>query len=154
MSYLLLKTLHIISASVLLGTGAGIAFFMLMAHRARDLRALQVVTRHVVLADWVFTAPAVLVQPVTGFLLIHLLGWSMRGPWLHAVLGLYVLVGCCWLPVVWIQHRLARLAGAAESLEQLGAGYWKLYRLWLVLGVPAFAGVLALIWLMVAKPWL
>jgi len=154
MSYLLLKTLHIISATVLLGTGAGIAFFMAMAHRARDLRALQVVTRHVVLADWLFTAPAVVVQPLTGFLLMRELGWPMHGAWLQAVLGLYILVGCFWLPVVWIQHRLAVLARQAVAIEALDAAYWRLYRLWLALGVPAFAAVLFLVWLMVAKPWL
>lgn len=154
MSYALLKTLHIVSACVLLGTGAGIAFFMFMAHRTRELAAIRVVTRHVVLADWLFTAPAVLVQPVTGFWLIHLLGWPMHSGWLHTVLGLYVLVGCCWLPVVWIQHRLARMADAAASIEALGDAYWRLYCLWLLLGVPAFAAVLVLVWLMVAKPWL
>jgi uncharacterized membrane protein len=154
MSYFLLKSLHIVSASVLLGTGAGIAFFMFMAHRTRDLRALQVVTRHVVLADWLFTAPAVVVQPLTGFLLMTELGWPAAGPWLRAVMGLYLMVGCCWLPVVWIQHRLAKCVGAAANIEALGAAYWRLYRIWLALGVPAFAGVLALVWLMVAKPWL
>jgi len=71
-----------------------------------------------------------------------------------AVLGLYALVGCCWLPVVWIQHRLARTASAAASIEALGDAYWRLYRFWLALGVPAFAAVLVLVWLMVAKPWL
>jgi uncharacterized membrane protein len=152
--YTLLKTLHVVSACVLLGTGAGIAFFMYMAHRARELPAMRVVTRHVVLADWVFTAPAVMVQPVTGFLLIHMLGWPLRSGWLHVVLGLYVLVGFCWLPVVWIQHRLAHMANAAASIEALGDAYWRLYRFWLALGVPAFAGVLVLVWLMVAKPWL
>jgi len=154
MSYLLLKTLHIISAAVLLGAGAGIAFFMVMAHRTRELRAMQAVTRYVVLADWVFTAPAVVVQPVTGFLLMHVMGWSMQSGWLHAVLGLYVLVGCCWVPVVWLQHRLARMVNAAPSMQALGDAYWRLYRLWFALGVPAFAAVLFLVWLMVAKPWL
>jgi len=154
MSYLLLKTLHFISAAVLLGTGAGIAFFMVMAHRTRELRAMQAVTRYVVLADWVFTAPAVVVQPVSGFLLMHLMGWSMHSGWLHAVLGLYVLVGCCWVPVVWLQHRLARMVNAAASVDALGDAYWRLYRLWFALGVPAFAAVLFLVWLMVAKPWL
>ena len=154
MTYLLLKTLHIISAAVLLGTGAGIAFFMFMAHRSRDLQALRVATRHVVLADWLFTAPAVLVQPVTGFILMAQLGWPMKSGWLHAVLGLYVLVGCCWVPVVWIQHRLVKRAAAAPDWAGLDAAYWRLYRLWVALGFPAFAGVLALMWLMVAKPWL
>jgi uncharacterized membrane protein len=154
MSYLLLKTLHIIGAAVLLGTGAGIAFFMVMAHRTRELRAMQAVTRYVVLADWVFTAPAVVVQPVSGFLLMHLLGWNMHGMWLHAVLGLYIFVGCCWVPVVWLQHRLARMVNAAPSVDALGDAYWRLYRLWFALGVPAFAAVLFLVWLMVAKPWL
>jgi uncharacterized membrane protein len=155
-SYLLLKTLHIISAAVLLGTGAGIAFFMFMAHRSRDLQALRVATRHVVLADWLFTAPAVVLQPLTGLMLMSQLGWPIlpMGRWLHAVLGLYVMVGCCWVPVVWIQHRLAQRAAAAVEWTALDAAYWRLYRLWLILGVPAFAGVLALVWLMVAKPWI
>ncbi|HEY4374510.1 MAG TPA: DUF2269 domain-containing protein [Burkholderiales bacterium] len=154
MTYFLLKTLHIVSAAVLLGTGAGIAFFMLMAHRARDLQGLRMVTRHVVLADWLFTAPAVVVQLITGFLLMRTLGWPHTSAWLKMVLALYVMVGGCWLPVVWIQMRLARLVAAAPGIEALGPGYWKLYRCWLVFGAPAFSGVLALIWLMVAKPGL
>ena len=108
--YFALKMIHILSGAVLFGTGAGIAFFMLRAHATRDARTVAEVGRIVVLADFVFTASAVVVQPISGLGLIHLQGWSLTSPWLLAAYGLYVLVGLCWLPVVWIQYRMMKLA--------------------------------------------
>lgn len=149
----LLRWLHVIGACVLLGTGAGIAFFMVMAQRTNDARVIAHVADTVVIADWVFTASAVVLQPITGVLLAHTLGWRLTEPWLALSLALYVLVGLFWLPVVYIQHRLRALArAAAASGGALPQAYRRLYRIWFAAGFPAFAGVLAILWLMLSRP--
>jgi uncharacterized membrane protein len=152
-SYLLLKWAHIISSTLLFGTGLGTAFHGWMAQRSRDLHVMAVVGRNVVLADWLFTAPAVVLQPVTGLALAKLGGVPLDSPWLLAAMGLYLLVGVCWLPVVWLQIRMHRMAAAALVRgEPLPLRYHHYARLWFALGWPAFLGVLAIFWLMVAKP--
>ena len=149
----ILRWLHVIGATVLLGTGAGIAFFMLMAHRTNDARIVAHTAAVVVKADFLFTATAVVAQPVTGFALAHLVGWPVLSGWVALSLVLYVVTGLCWLPVVAIQLRLRDLArAAADRGEALPAEYHALFRRWFVLGFPAFAAVLAIVWLMVAKP--
>ena len=151
--YLVIKASHIIGAAVLLGTGAGIAFFMLMAHRTRDPVLIAHTARIVVLADFVFTTTAVIAQPITGGALAHIAGLPFNTGWVALSLALYVVTGLCWLPVVWIQMRLRRLAEAAVAAgEPLPAAYDRLFRIWFMLGFPAFAAVLAIVWLMVAKP--
>lgn len=151
--YLLLKALHILGATVLFGTGTGIAFFMLMAHRTGDPRIVAHTAGVVVLADTIFTATAVVLQPVTGAILAHLTGWPLSAGWIAVSLGLYVLTGLFWLPVVWIQLRLRDLARTAAHLgEPLPAAYHRLWRLWFAAGFPAFGSVTGIIWLMVSKP--
>lgn len=151
--YLILKWLHVIGATVLLGTGAGIAFFMLMAHRTGDARLVAGVARIVVIADYVFTATAVVAQPITGVLLARITGYSLGEGWILASIALYLLTGLFWLPVVWMQSRMRNLAAAADSAgEALPAEYHRLFRLWLAFGLPAFAAVLAIFWLMIARP--
>lgn len=150
---LVLRWLHVIGATVLLGTGAGIAFFMLMAHRTRDAALIAHTASVVVIADYVFTATAVIVQPITGALLIWYVGWSWSEGWILAAFGLYVFVGLLWLPVVWMQVRMRGLAqSAASAATGLPRQYFSLFRLWFAFGIPAFLSVLAIIWLMVAKP--
>ena len=151
--YALLKVAHVVGAAVLLGAGAGIAFFMLMAHRTRDPALIAHTARIVVLADTVFTASAVILQPITGGALAHLAGYPLFTGWIGLSLILYVFTGLCWLPVVWIQIRLRDLAiQAATTGAPLPERYFRLFRLWFVLGFPAFAAVLSLVWLMVTKP--
>ena len=150
---MLLRWLHIIGACVLLGTGAGIAFFMLMAHRTKDARFVAQTARTVVVADWLFTASAVIIQPITGLALAHMLGWELREGWLALSLALYVLTGALWLPVVWMQMRMHKLAvAAADAGEALPPAYHRLFRLWFACGVPAFVAVLSILWLMIARP--
>jgi uncharacterized membrane protein len=151
--FIVLKLLHLLGAVVLLGTGAGIAFFMVMANRTRDAGTIAHVAGTVVIADFIFTASAVLLQPVTGWLLAENAGYALEEGWVALSIVLYLLVGACWLPVVWIQivmRNIARTAAADHAL--LPVRYHRLYRLWLCLGFPAFAGVVAIIWLMLAKP--
>jgi len=149
----ILRWAHIIGACVLLGTGAGIAFFMVMAQRVKDARIIAHVASTVVIADWLFTAAAVVLQPITGALLAMETGWRMSEGWIVLSLALYVFVGLLWLPVVWIQHRLRDLARAAALAgEDLPVEYHRLYRIWFISGFSAFAGVLAILWLMVTRP--
>ena len=154
-SILLLRLFHLLGAAVLFGTGAGIAFFMWMAHRSGDARFVANTARVVVVADLVFTATAVVLQPVTGVMLAHAVGWPLTQGWLLLSIGLYVLTGLLWLPVVWIQLRLRDLAVAAARQETaLPEAYRRLFRIWFWAGVPAFIAVLCIYALMVFKPQL
>jgi uncharacterized membrane protein len=148
-----LRFLHVVGAAVLFGTGAGIAFFMVMAHRTRDPRLIAHVASTVVIADFIFTATAVVAQPVTGYLLARQLGWPLGEGWIALSLILYVVTGVFWLPVVWIQIRLRDLArAAAASGAALPDRYFRLYRVWFASGFPAFFSVAAIFWLMLMKP--
>ncbi len=152
-SYFILKFLHVLGAAVILGTGTGIAFFMLMAHLSRDAAFIAKTAGVVVVADALFTATAVLAQPVTGYLLARESGVGLTDGWLVLSLGLYAIAGFFWLPVVWIQVRLRDLAKAAASEgKPLPAAYHRLFRIWFVCGFPGFGAVLAIVWLMIAKP--
>jgi uncharacterized membrane protein len=149
----LLRWAHIVGACVLLGTGAGIAFFMVMAQRTGDARVIAHVAGTVVIADWLFTATAVFLQPISGSLLAMEIGWRLTESWILLSLGLYVLVGAFWLPVVWIQHQLRDMAQAAAAAgADLPDRYHRLYRIWFIAGFPAFAAVLAIVWLMIVRP--
>lgn len=150
---LLLRWLHVVGSTVLLGTGAGIAFFMLMAHRTKDAKLIAHTASVVVVADWIFTASAVLLQPITGALLAQAAGWRLTEGWILASLALYLFTGAFWIPVVFMQRRMRDLARqAASSGAALPAEYFRLYRRWFACGFPAFLAVLAIIWLMIAKP--
>ena len=153
MTYLVLKYLHVLGAIVLLGTGTGIAFFMLMAHRSGDVGHIFQTAKVVVLADFLFTATAVVAQPVTGFWLAREMNWPMTESWIVASLALYGVAGLFWLPVVWMQRRMRDLACAAAGKgEPLPAEYHRLFGLWFWFGVPGFGSVVIIIWLMIAKP--
>ena len=149
----LLLFAHIIGACVLLGTGAGIAFFMLVSHRSQNPALIAHVAGIVVLADWIFTATAAVAQPITGALLASSAGWPLGSGWVLWSLMLYVVVGVFWLPVVWIQKQLQRLAQeAADTSQPLPPRYNRLFRIWFACGFPAFAAVLTIVWLMITKP--
>jgi uncharacterized membrane protein len=151
--YLALKILHIIGATVIFGTGAGIAFFMLMAHLTADAGFIGRTARVVVIADWLFTATAVVVQPVTGYFLMRLTGTEFAESWIAVSLMLYAVAGLFWLPVIWMQTRMRDLAlAAAATRTALPAEYHRLFRLWFLCGFPGFGAVLGIIVLMVAKP--
>lgn len=153
MTYFVLKFLHVIGASVLLGTGAGIAFFMLMAHLSGRPTVIAGVARIVVFADFVFTATAVVAQPVTGVLLVRNVGYSFSDAWIIWSIVLYLVIGAFWLPVVWMQMRLRDLAAAAASAgTELPREYHRLFWTWFVFGFPAFAAVVAIFWLMISRP--
>src|SRR4051795_1619528 len=128
MLYFVLKYLHIVGAAVLLGTGAGIAFFMLLAHLQGKPAVIAGVARIVVIADFVFTATAVIAQPVTGTLLALEGGFSLREGWIVWSIVLYVFTGAFWLPVVWMQIRLRDLASsAAENASPLPDQYHRIF---------------------------
>lgn len=155
-AYAFWKTAHILSAAILFGTGLGIAFFTWFGYRgamrSRDIGALRPVLRLTVIADACLTAPAVAFQAVSGVVLMNYLGWPLAGAWSIAVWTLFLLVGACWLPVLYIQARLRHASEHAASIDALPAWFHAWFRLWFVLGVPAFAAVIAIYWLMVAKP--
>lgn len=151
-AYLVLKWLHILSSVVLVGTGFGSAYYMFFVNRSGNVAAQAEVGRLVVRADWWFTTPAVVLQPTTGLALAHLAGWPLTTPWLAASIALFLLAGVCWLPVVWLQIRMAAMArDAASSGSALPSTYWRYARLWEMLGYPAFAAMVVVFFLMVSK---
>ena len=154
MTYLVVKWLHILSSTLLFGTGLGSAFYMFFASRTKDVRAIAVVVRYVVIADWLFTTPTVIFQPLSGIYLAHLAGFPLTSRWLAWSFGLYLLAGACWLPVVWMQIRMRNWAvsAAADSNAALPPDYWRYLRLWTMLGIPAFIALVIVFYLMVAKP--
>lgn len=149
----LLRFAHVIGAFVLLGTGSGIAFFMLWAHRSGNARNIAHVAGTVVVADKIFTATAAIAQPVTGYFLARAVGWPLTEPWLMVSIGLYLFIGALWLPVLVIQVRMRDLAHiAASNGTPLPERYHRLFRTWFALGVPAFVAMLIIIWLMLMRP--
>jgi uncharacterized membrane protein len=153
MTYFILKYVHVIGAAVLLGTGAGIAFFMLLGHFTNKPAVVAAIARIVVIADFLFTATAVIIQPVTGVALAWHMGWSLWEGWLVLSIVLYLITGAFWLPVVWMQMRMRDLAtGAAQNGTDLPPQYHRLFWWWFAFGFPAFAAVLVIFWLMIAKP--
>jgi uncharacterized membrane protein len=151
--YVLLKGIHIISSTVLFGTGLGTAFFKWIVDRAGSVSAIRVVSEKVVLADWLFTSPAIVVQAVTGISLARLMGFPLTQGWVAYAIGLYCVAGLCWLPVVWLQIRMRDVARASDlHAAPLADIYWAYARVWFWLGVPAFLSLVVVFWLMVAKP--
>ncbi|ABF64809.1 conserved hypothetical conserved membrane protein [Ruegeria sp. TM1040] len=147
------RLLHVLGACVLIGTGAGIAFFMVMAHRTRDAASIAHTAHIVVIADMLFTATAAVAQPITGFVLARYYGWPLWEGWIAVSLALYVFIGLFWLPVVSIQIKMRDEARtSAQTATPLSARYMLLYRIWFACGVPAFLAIVALLWLMVVRP--
>ena len=153
MSYLAVKWVHILSSTVLFGTGIGSAYYMLLTSLTREPRATALVVRRVVWADWLFTTPAVFLQPLSGLYLLHLAGLSAGVPWVRASLWLYAVAIACWIPVVRLQIVMQRLAQqASDTGTALPPAYFACLRWWVVLGAAAFVAFVAIFWLMVFKP--
>ncbi len=153
MEYLVVKWLHILSSTLLFGTGLGSAFYMFFASLTRDPRVVATVVRYVVIADYAFTTPTIIIQPVTGLYLIHLAGFPLSSTWIAASIALYFLAGACWLPVVWMQIKMRDMAQVANANgTELPPRYWAFLKWWVALGIVAFLALVVVFYLMVAKP--
>jgi uncharacterized membrane protein len=151
--YLLVKWIHILSATLLFGTGLGSAFYKWLTDRSGDIHAIVVTNRLVVIADWLITTPTVLIQPISGLWLLHLMGNSLNQGWVILTIILYVIAGICWLPVVWLQIRMRDMAQeACQRNIKLEGQYQHLADIWFMLGVPAFTAMVVIYFLMVFKP--
>jgi uncharacterized membrane protein len=153
MEYLVVKWLHILSSTLLFGTGLGSAFYMFFTSLTRDARVIATVVRYVVIADYAFTTPTIIIQPLTGLYLIHLAGFPLTSTWIVVSIALYFLAGAAWLPVVWMQIKMRDMAAAAAANStELPPRYWSFLKWWVALGVVAFAALVVIFYLMVAKP--
>lgn len=153
MEYLVVKWLHILSSTLLFGTGLGSAFYMFFASLTRDTRVIATVVRYVVIADYAFTTPTIILQPVTGFYLIHLAGFPLTSTWIVVSIALYLLAGAAWLPVVWMQIKMRDMAASATASDtKLPQRYWTFLKWWVALGIVAFFSLVVVFYLMVAKP--
>lgn len=153
-AYLAVKTLHIISATLMVGTGFGSAFYLFVTNRSGSLAAQSVVSKWVIKADWWFTTPAVIFQPLSGLWMAQHAGWPLNATWIWLTLALYALAGACWLPVVWLQIRMAKMAADAQQqgADDVPPLYRRYARYWEMLGYPAFCAMLIVYFLMVLKP--
>lgn len=153
MDYFLLKWIHILSSTVLFGTGIGSAFYFFMANRRKDIAGIYFAARHVVIADWVFTTPSIIIQLATGLALVHVTGYELTEGWVLLALALYFFAGACWLPVVWMQIKMRDMAKISlDTGNALPRHYWKLNQWWIILGALAFPAILLVFFLMVYKP--
>lgn len=153
MDYLIVKWLHILSSTFLFGTGVGSAFYLLFVTLTRNVQAVAAVTRVVVVADWLFTSTTMLFQPLSGWWLVQRVGLPWGSRWLAWSIVLYLVGLACWLPVVWLQLRMRALANvAAQQQQALPPAYWRCFRAWILLGIPAFLAFVAVFYLMVVKP--
>ena len=153
MSYLTFKTLHVFSMVLLFGTGLGSAFYKFMADQSGDVRSMMTTNRHVVLADWLFTTPTIIIQPATGYFMLSQANFPLSTPWLLASIILFVIAGACWLPVVVLQIRMRDLTvQAVNNNTALPDIYFRYARIWFWLGVPAFIAMVLIVYLMVYKP--
>ena len=153
MEYLVVKWLHILSSTLLFGTGLGSAFYMFFTSLTRDARVVATVVRYVVIADYAFTTPTIIIQPLTGLYLIHLAGFPLSSTWIAVSIALYFLAGAAWLPVVWMQIKMRDMAAAAAANgAELPQRYWTFLKWWVALGIVAFGALVAVFYLMVAKP--
>lgn len=151
--YTIVKTIHILTSTILFGTGIGIAFFMLRSAFTKNIHEKFYAARNTVLADYLFTFPAVIVQPLSGIALIHMGGFNWTDYWLTATYIIYFVAGLCWIPVVWIQIQLRNMVAlSASNGTELPDRYHKLFKIWFLLGWPAFIGLVVVFYLMVAKP--
>jgi uncharacterized membrane protein len=153
MEYLVVKWIHILSSTLLFGTGLGSAFYMFFASRTRDPRVIAVVVKYVVIADWLFTTPTVFLQPLSGFYLVHLAGYPLTSTWIWWSLVLFLIAGAAWLPVVWMQIRMREMAReAVRTGGTLPEKYWGFLKAWASLGIAAFVALVVVFYLMVMKP--
>jgi uncharacterized membrane protein len=153
MEYLVVKWLHILSSTLLFGTGLGSAFYMFFTSLTRDARVVATVVRYVVIADYAFTTPTIIIQPLTGLYLIHLAGFPLSSTWIAVSIALYFLAGAAWLPVVWMQIKMRDMAkAAAANGAELPPRYWTFLKWWVALGIVAFGALVVVFYLMVAKP--
>lgn len=153
MEYLVVKWLHILSSTLLFGTGLGSAFYMFFTSLTRDARIVATVVRYVVIADYAFTMPTIIIQPLTGLYLIHLAGFPLSSTWIAVSIALYFVAGAAWLPVVWMQIKMRDMAiAAAADGAELPQRYWTFLKWWVALGIVAFAALVVVFYLMVAKP--
>ena len=153
MEYFSLKLLHIVSATILFGTGLGSAFYMFVANRQKNIKTIYFVVKTVVVADWMFTTPAVIVQLISGMMLMQEQGYSFEDNWLVLALALYIFAGICWLPVVWLQIKMRDMAKvSAQNNSELPKLYFVMNKWWIILGSLAFPAVLVVFYLMVFKP--
>jgi uncharacterized membrane protein len=153
MEYLIIKWIHILSSTLLFGTGLGSAFYMFFTSRERDPRVIATVVKYVVIADWLFTTPTVILQPLSGFYMVHLAGYPMTSRWLLWSFVLFLVAGAAWLPVVWMQIQMRKMAhDAAAAAVELPERYWRFLRMWVSLGIVAFVALVIVFYLMVMKP--
>lgn len=153
MLYFLLKYIHIVSSTILFGTGLGTACTLVFAHRTNDTYIIATISRYVVVADWIFTTPSGIIQPLTGLLMVYLAGYSWSSLWIWGSIIGYLIAAFCWFPVVYLQIKMRDLAvQALKEKSALPPLYFRYFKYWSYLGWPAFISLLIVFYFMSSKP--
>ncbi len=150
MDYFLLKLIHILSATLMIGTGLGSAFYLYLTYKKSAVQTVKEVLNFVILADTIFTTPSVIIQLITGIMLSDLLG-LLYTDWFWLVLAVSVIVLVLWLRAAFIQFKLKKLL---EEENKLSPKFHHLMNIWFILGVPSFGGAIYLYYLMVYRAFL
>ncbi|HAU0707322.1 TPA: DUF2269 domain-containing protein [Legionella pneumophila] len=153
MLYFYLKFIHVLSSTILFGTGIGTASVMIYGHRTKNPIVIAAISKYVVFADWIFTGTSGILQPLTGFAMVYLAGFSWTSFWiLGSILG-YVVAACCWFPVVYLQIKMRDLAiETVKNNTTLPKKYDRYFLYWFILGWPAFLSLVGVFYLMTNKP--
>ena len=154
MLYLWLKYIHILSSTILFGTGIGTACVMLYGHVRKNMDVRAGINQYVVFVDWLFTGISGVLQPITGFWMVYLAGYPLTSLWLMGSILGYVITAFCWFPVVYLQIKISRMTTyAAQTHSLLPPTYYYYFKIWIVLGCIAFVSLLVVFYLMVMKPF-
>lgn len=135
-----LKALHISATVLLLGSALGLAIWTWLARRKGDATAHTRLMQRPLVFVWLLMGICLVSMPVTGWWLVHLIGWPLGQTWLLASSVIYTFGAFSWF---WLLARVNRW----RSAPTVGGATFTL-----VLAV--FSGVcfIAIAGLMGAKP--
>jgi uncharacterized membrane protein len=109
---------------------------------------------NIIVTDFAFTAVGVVLLVVAGDTLAYnYFADSWHIPWIAWGRILIITSGVIWIAVlIPVQIRQARLAHAFADGGSIPAAYWKLARIWTIMGIIAPVIPMGAVVLMVAKP--
>ena len=151
---LAIKFIHLLAAAAMFGTWLGIAGFMLLAYRSGNPSVVALVAQFAVRLELFVVAPALALQPISGFPLAWAIGLTpLNEYWIDVALILYVAVVAAWLVSLRIEIGLRNMARqAALGRGTLADNYPRLFRIWFALATIILAAMVAIILLMVWQP--
>ena len=151
---LALKFVHVLFAAIMFGAWLAAACFMVFARRSGNTSVVALVSLFVVRIELFVVAPAMVLQPITGFPLEAVIGLSnVDNFWIDSSIVLYAIVVLAWLGALRVEFVIRRMARQASlGGTKLGKDYRRLFRIWSGLAALIFAGLVLLYLLMIWQP--